>query len=142
MHKIPMSYAPGDMLRGVKKWHDAFNVPIRATLDSQTPIDLILRARLLTEEVNEFKVAVDAGDLTGQVDACLDIIFVALGTLDTIGIGCLCMDELWAELLRSNFSKLGEDGKPIKRKDGKILKGPNYTPPDFAKILAKYRKQH
>jgi predicted HAD superfamily Cof-like phosphohydrolase len=136
-----MSYAPGDMLRTVTHWHGVFDVPIRANLGDKTPIDLDLRARLLFEEVNEFCDAVVAGDMTGQVDACLDIIFVALGTLDTIGIEYPCMDELWAELLRSNFSKLGEDGKPIKRKDGKILKGPNYTTPDFESILAKYRKQ-
>lgn len=141
MHKIPMSYAPGDMLRGVTEWHDKFQVAIRSNLDAPTPIDLVLRARLLLEEANEFKDAVLDRDLTGQVDACLDIIFVALGTLDTIGIEYPCMDELWQELLRSNFSKLGEDGNPIKRNDGKILKGPNYTPPDFASILAKYRKQ-
>ena len=40
-----------------------------------------------------------------------------------------------SEVHRSNMSKLGEDGKPIYREDGKILKGPNYTPPDLRKVL-------
>ena len=36
---------------------------------------------------------------------------------------------------KSNLSKLGEDGKPIKREDGKVLKGPNYQPPDLSNLV-------
>jgi predicted HAD superfamily Cof-like phosphohydrolase len=35
----------------------------------------------------------------------------------------------------SNMSKLGEDGKPIYREDGKVLKGPNYQPPDLSDLV-------
>jgi predicted HAD superfamily Cof-like phosphohydrolase len=45
------------------------------------------------------------------------------------------IDEVFEEIQRSNMSKLGSDGKPIYRKDGKVLKGPNYFKPDIAKIL-------
>jgi predicted HAD superfamily Cof-like phosphohydrolase len=45
--------------------------------------------------------------------------------------------EVFEEIQRSNMSKLGEDGKPIYREDGKILKGPNYFKPNLRSILQK-----
>ena len=45
------------------------------------------------------------------------------------------IDEVFEEIQRSNMSKLGNDGKPIYREDGKVLKGPNYLKPDIANIL-------
>ena len=39
------------------------------------------------------------------------------------------------EIQNSNMSKLGKDGKPIYREDGKVLKGPNYFKPNIEKIL-------
>ena len=44
-------------------------------------------------------------------------------------------EEVFDEIQRSNMSKLGEDGKPIYREDGKVLKGPNYFKPDFSRII-------
>ena len=43
--------------------------------------------------------------------------------------------EVFEEIQRSNMSKLGEDGKPVYREDGKVLKGPDYSQPDLEKIL-------
>lgn len=48
------------------------------------------------------------------------------------------IDACFLEVHRSNMSKLGEDGKPIRREDGKILKGPNYSPADIQKVLREY----
>ena len=45
------------------------------------------------------------------------------------------IEAVFKEIQRSNMSKLGEDGKPIYREDGKVLKGPNYFKPDIAKVL-------
>ena len=45
------------------------------------------------------------------------------------------IEEVFNEIQNSNMSKLGEDGKPIYREDGKVLKGPNYFKPNIAKIL-------
>jgi predicted HAD superfamily Cof-like phosphohydrolase len=50
----------------------------------------------------------------------------------------LPIQEAFAEVQASNMSKLGEDGKPIYRHDGKLLKGPNYFKPDFSKLLENY----
>jgi len=45
------------------------------------------------------------------------------------------IEEVFNEIQNSNMSKLGEDGKPIYREDGKVLKGSNYFKPNIAKIL-------
>jgi predicted HAD superfamily Cof-like phosphohydrolase len=49
------------------------------------------------------------------------------------------MQAIFDEIQRSNMSKLDENGKPIYREDGKVLKGANYTRPDIASILAERR---
>ena len=47
------------------------------------------------------------------------------------------IEEVFEEIQRSNMSKLGADGKPIYREDGKVLKGPAYFKPDIKSILEK-----
>ena len=56
------------------------------------------------------------------------------GTVDTHGLSDK-MPAIFAEVHRSNMSKLGEDGRPIRRPDGKVLKGPNFSPPAISDIL-------
>lgn len=65
-------------------------------------------------------------------DALTDLLYVVYGAGHAYGID---LDKCFAEVQRSNMSKLGEDGKAIKREDGKVLKGPNYSPPNLRKIL-------
>lgn len=50
------------------------------------------------------------------------------------------VDEAFARVHASNMSKLGEDGKPIRREDGKILKGPNYKPPYLLDLITNPNK--
>ena len=45
------------------------------------------------------------------------------------------LDEAMHRVHESNMSKLGEDGKPIYRDDGKVLKGPNYAPPNLEDLV-------
>ena len=71
-------------------------------------------------------------DMVGIADALTDILYVVYGTGHSYGID---LDECFQEVHSSNMSKLGEDGKPIRRDDGKILKGPNYFAPDLESIL-------
>lgn len=91
-----------------------------------------LRKKLLREEYNEYLDGEDNDDLVEIADALCDILYIVYGTGITYG---LPMKELFDEVHRSNMSKLGEDGKPIRREDGKILKGPNYFKPDLASIV-------
>jgi len=65
-------------------------------------------------------------------DALTDLLYVVYGAGHAYGID---LDACFNEIQRSNMSKLGEDGKAIKREDGKIMKGPNYSPPNLHGIL-------
>ena len=62
------------------------------------------------------------------LDAICDSVYVLIGLALKMGFD---LDGAFREVHRSNMSKLGEDGSPICREDGKILKGPNFTPPDL-----------
>ena len=73
--------------------------------------------------------AAGAGDLIGVADALADIVYVAYGTAHVYGID---LDAVLDEVHASNMTKLGADGRPIRRADGKVLKGPDYRPPDMA----------
>src|SRR6266568_803166 len=91
-----------------------------------------LRVALLQEEVSEFVTASENGDLVGIADALADIVYVVYGTALTYGID---LDAVLREVHRSNMSKLGRDGKPLIRDDGKVLKSDQYFPPDVVAAL-------
>jgi predicted HAD superfamily Cof-like phosphohydrolase len=90
-----------------------------------------LRRRILDEEVDELRAAVSKNDVVSIADALADIVYVAYGTAVTYGIP---LDSVFAEVHRSNMTKIGPDG-PYLRADGKITKGPDYEPPDIAGCL-------
>ena len=82
-----------------------------------------LRLELLSEEMEE---VVEAGSMENLTKELADLIYVTIGMAVTFGLP-LC--EVFERVHQSNMSKLGEDGKPIYREDGKVMKGPNYQPP-------------
>jgi predicted HAD superfamily Cof-like phosphohydrolase len=88
----------------------------------------------MKEENEEYLEAAAAGDLVEIADALGDMLYILCGTIITHGF----QDKITAvfnEIQRSNMSKLGADGKPIYREDGKVLKGPNYFKPNLKKIV-------
>ena len=91
-----------------------------------------LRIDLIKEELEELSEAMKNKDLLEVADALTDILYVTYGAGHAFGID---LDSCFREVQRSNMSKLGEDGKPIYREDGKVLKGPNYSEPDLKKTL-------
>ena len=93
-----------------------------------------LRIDLIQEELGELKDAIVDGDgtLVDVADALSDLLYVVYGAGHSFGID---LDDCFAEVHRSNMSKLGEDGKPIYREDGKVLKGPNFSEPDLTSVL-------
>ena len=91
-----------------------------------------LRLELIREEFEELTVATNAMDIVEIADALTDILYVVYGAGHAFGID---LDECYNEVHRSNMSKLGTDGKPIYRDDGKVLKGPNYFHPNLKDIL-------
>ncbi len=88
--------------------------------------------KLIKEELQELFVAMAEKDIVEVADALTDILYVTYGAGHAFGID---LDACFREVQRSNMSKLGEDGKPIYREDGKILKGPDYSEPDLKKVL-------
>jgi len=91
-----------------------------------------LRLELIAEELNELYDAMEQKDIVAIADALTDILYVTYGAGHAFGID---LDKCFAEVQRSNMSKLGADGKPIYRDDGKVMKGPNYSEPDLQSIL-------
>jgi predicted HAD superfamily Cof-like phosphohydrolase len=128
----------------VRKFHEAFGLHIADTPPLVADPDLVrLRARLIAEEFREVmdELAELARTRTPQgTNAVLrnltkelaDLRYVIEGAAVSLG---LPLDEAYAEVHRSNMSKLGADGKPIYRQDGKVLKGPNYSEADMSSLL-------
>jgi predicted HAD superfamily Cof-like phosphohydrolase len=97
-----------------------------------TEPEATLMVDLITEELMELNEALDDGDIIEVADALADILYVTAQQMTTLGFP---VDALLREVQRSNMSKLGADGLPIYREDGKVLKGPNFSQPDIAKVL-------
>ncbi|QSW88017.1 MULTISPECIES: nucleoside triphosphate pyrophosphohydrolase family protein [Flavobacterium] len=122
-------------LDAVTEFHTAFKIG-----HSHTPIaDLgatknLLRYNLMKEENEEYLEAVQNNDLVEIADALGDMMYILCGTIIEHGLQDK-IEAVFDEIQRSNMSKLGEDGQPIYREDGKVMKGPNYFKPDFSKLL-------
>ncbi len=119
--------------RQVGEFHATYGLPIRTAPDAAVGDDqVVLRLALIQEEVGELAAAARQGDIVGIADALADIVYVAYGTAHVYGID---LDAVLDEVHASNMTKLGADGRPVRRADGKILKGPDYRPPDIAAVL-------
>ena len=102
----------------------------RPTLPDNELADL--RLDLIQEEVGELLTALEKKDFVEIADALTDILYVTYGAGHAFGLD---LDECFEEVHQSNMSKLGIDGKPIYRQDGKVLKGRGYKPPQLARII-------
>jgi len=123
-----------DTLKGVRAFHEIYGLPIKDAPDLSDANTNALRVELLREELAELKEALDNNDLVEVLDALTDLQYVLDGAYLSLGFHLL-KDPAFAEVQRSNMSKLGADGKPIRREsDGKILKGPNYSAPDLRAV--------
>ena len=91
-----------------------------------------LRLELIQEELDELSDAVADRDMIQIADALTDLLYVIYGAGHAFGID---LDECFQEVHASNMSKLGENGRPIHREDGKVMKGPGYFEPDLEGIL-------
>lgn len=117
----------------VGEFHRAFGLPVRTDPSgSIAKAEGDLRQAILDEEVEELRRAVTEADVVGIADALADIVYVVCGTAHCYGID---LDAAFEEVHRSNMTKLDPEGQPIYRYDGKVLKGPQYEPPDLARAL-------
>lgn len=140
------------------KFHAAFGHPVRETPTViPTAEEALLALRLIEEEFMELAAAFFPGhpalgvasvadmiQSAGSLDDCYEPDLVecadAIADLDVVVNGAgirmgLPMKELAIEVADSNMSKLGEDGEPVYREDGKIAKGPNFRQPDIEAVL-------
>ena len=93
-----------------------------------------LRQKLLEEELSEFKEAWETKDIIEVADALADIQYVLLGTILEFGLQNYFSD-IFNEVHRSNMTKLDDNGKPLRRNDGKVIKSKSYDPPNISKII-------
>lgn len=121
-------------LDAVAKFHEAFNQKNAIWPKHLTLNEYELRHRLMEEENLEYLQACDAHDIVAIADALGDQMYILCGTILKHGLQNI-IEDIFDEIQASNMSKLGEDGKPILREDGKILKGPSYFKPDIEKFL-------
>lgn len=116
----------------VREFHLTYGHPVRTSPTLATLEEQELRLALIKEEVKELEDALAAGDLTEVFDALLDIEWITNTCYHAFG---LPRDEGMLEVARSNRSKLDENGNPIYFPNGKIAKGPNYSPPNLEEII-------
>ncbi len=117
----------------VAEFHKAFGIPVLNSPQLPDAERLKLRARLVGEESHEVMEALQSGNLQHIAKEIADLMIVLHGTVLELGLQDV-MDEVMKEVHRSNMSKLGTDGKPIHREDGKVLKGPGYSEADLTFI--------
>ena len=91
-----------------------------------------LRLELIAEELDELSDAIADRDMIQIADALTDLLYVVYGAGHAFGLD---LDECFQEVHASNMSKLGPNGRPIHREDGKVMKGPGYFEPDLESIL-------
>ena len=129
----PLTFA--EAVGHVRTFHEAFGIPnAAAPVASIGDRDALLRYKLIREENEEYLEAALRGDLVEVADALGDILYILCGTLLKHGLEHK-IDEVFREIQRSNMSKLGADGKPVMRADGKVLKSDRYRRPDLRAIL-------
>lgn len=121
----------------VKAFHTAFKLGHSEVLKADLGKEKnTLRFNLMKEENEEYLEAANNNDLVEVADALGDMLYILCGTIIEHGMQYK-IEEVFDEIQRSNMSKLGNDGNPIYREDGKVLKGPNYFKPDIQSILDK-----
>lgn len=148
--------SPRDPEALVRQFHETYRLPIHSVPDADRE-RIHLRMSLVAEEFIELVTAAygkEAGEHASRgweaaraaddhtrdtveiADALGDLIYVVYGMALELGIP---LPDVLREIQDSNLSKLGGDGQPIYREDGKVLKGPNYFRPDIAKVLRRFQ---
>ncbi len=124
-----------EVIAAVEAFHNAFGIE-----NNHQPIakigaeQIALRHRLMQEENEEYLEAAQAGDVVEVADALGDMLYILCGTMLKHGMQHK-IEAVFQEIQQSNMSKLDENGKPIYREDGKVMKSALYFKPNIASIL-------
>lgn len=124
-------------IAAVQLFHETYKLGYQTAPTASLPKEKNeLRFNLMKEENEEYLEAAENGDLVEVADALGDMLYILCGTIIEHGMQDK-IEEVFNEIQRSNMSKLDENGQPIYREDGKVLKGPNYFKPNIKAILDK-----
>jgi predicted HAD superfamily Cof-like phosphohydrolase len=122
-------------ISAVQTFHEAFGLTVNHLPTSDLGASIHeLRFNLMKEENEEYLEAVKNNDIVEIADALGDMLYILCGTIVSHGLQSK-MEQVFNEIQQSNMSKLDENGKPIYREDGKVLKGPNYFKPDLKQFF-------
>jgi predicted HAD superfamily Cof-like phosphohydrolase len=121
-------------IQSVEEFHDVFEIGNANEIKLIDERDYTLRYNLIKEENEEYLEACKNNDIIEIADALGDQLYILFGTILKHGLQHK-IEEVYDEIHRSNMSKLDEDGKPIFREDGKILKSSLYFRPEIHKII-------
>ena len=122
-------------LDSVKQFHDTYKIGYsNDPIADLGPKKNKLRFKLMSEENEEYLDASNNNDIIEVADALGDMLYILCGPIIEHGMQDI-IEPVFDEIQKSNMSKLGKDGNPIFREDGKVMKGPNYFKPDFKKFF-------
>jgi predicted HAD superfamily Cof-like phosphohydrolase len=125
-----------DNINKVKEFHDVFKLDYKETPTANIEMRIVeLRHRLMQEENDEYLEACQNNDINLIADALGDKMYILFGTIIAHGLQHK-IEEVFHEIHRSNMSKLDDNGQPIYREDGKILKSNNYFLPEINRVLS------
>jgi predicted HAD superfamily Cof-like phosphohydrolase len=126
-----------EKINSVKEFHEVFKIGSRETPEGTIKEEeYTLRHRLMQEENDEYLEACKRGDLVEIADALGDKMYILFGSILKHGLQHK-IEEIFDEIHHSNMSKLDDNGQPIFRDDGKIMKSNKYFKPDIKKVLDK-----
>lgn len=133
-HGLLMEHCPPpDVFKDIYELHQLFKCVVSDYPQIPSKGTPELRRCLIVEEYDELLEALAKGDLEKIADGIADCIVVLLGTAVSYGIP---FNAVWREVHRTNMAKVGADGKPIFREDGKFLKPEGWQPPNIQAIIS------
>ena len=116
--------------KDVHKFHEKFSCEIGNKPGFADEKTMKLRMSLIKEEIDELECACNENDFPGLIDAFTDTIYVLLGTAVSVGVD---LEPIWNEVQKTNMAKIPGNS----RKDGKVLKPDDWSPPDIDLLLSK-----
>ncbi len=122
-------------LKQLKEFHSSFNLgwgDKPAHLNEETKK---LRIKIMREEMDEAIEAMEREPIENIAKELADVLYVVCGTIGEYGLEDK-MEQIFDEVHKSNMSKLGPEGRPLYREDGKVLKSDHYVLPDIKSILS------
>ena len=118
-----------------KEFNNAFGIESRDTFGNVLPKDFNLEYKMAKEELDEYIDACNDNNKEEILDALVDQLYLLVGRAHKHGVSPKLLKEAYEEVHRSNMSKLTNEGKVLKRDDGKIIKSANFTAPDLKQFI-------